>query len=73
MSYLVAKRFKEIGCIALEVKRGKELADFVHRMNHELDSNIEIVTISRPEAYGEYSPYRFVDTYEEFEAETRKL
>ena len=28
---------------------------------------IQLVTISRPSAYGEYEPYRFVSTEEEFE------
>lgn len=27
---------------------------------------IQLVTISRPSAYGEYEPYEFVDTEEEF-------
>ena len=27
---------------------------------------IQLVTISRPSAYGEYEPYHFVDTEEEF-------
>ena len=27
----------------------------------------QLVTISRPSAYGEYEPYNFVDTKEEFE------
>jgi len=28
---------------------------------------IQLVTISRPSAYGEYEPYHFVNTKEEFE------
>ena len=28
---------------------------------------IQLVTISRPTAYGEYEPYNFVETKEEFE------
>lgn len=28
---------------------------------------IQLVTISRPSAYGEYEPYHFTDTEEEFE------
>ena len=27
---------------------------------------IQLVTISRPSAYGEYEPYRFVETKDEF-------
>lgn len=28
---------------------------------------IQLVTISRPSAYGEYEPYQFVETEQEFE------
>lgn len=31
---------------------------------------MQIVTISRPTAYGEYAPYQFVDTEQEFEIMT---
>lgn len=31
---------------------------------------VQIVTISRPTAYGEYAPYQFVDTEQEFEIMT---
>lgn len=34
---------------------------------------IQLVTISRPSAYGEYEPYRFVDSEQEFEQELMKL
>lgn len=30
------------------------------------NDKIQLVTISRPSAYGEYEPYHFVDTKEEF-------
>ena len=34
---------------------------------------IELITISRPTAYGEYAPYQFVDTEQEFEEIGRDL
>ena len=34
---------------------------------------IELITISRPTAYGEYAPYQFVDTEQEFEEIVRDL
>jgi hypothetical protein len=34
---------------------------------------IQLVTISRPSAYGEYEPYRFVTTEQEFEQEVLKM
>ena len=34
---------------------------------------IELITISRPTAYGEYAPYQFIDTEQEFEKIVRDL
>ena len=34
---------------------------------------IQLVTISRPSAYGEYEPYQFVDTEQEFEQKVKVL
>ena len=33
------------------------------------EREIQLVTISRPTAYGEYAPYRFVHSEEEFAAQ----
>lgn len=60
MCYLIAKRFKKSGCIALKAKRGKELADFTTNLQKKLGYDIQIVAITRPTAYGEYEPYHFV-------------
>ena len=54
MCYLIAKRFKKSGCIALKAKRGKELADFTTNLQKKLGYDIQIVAITRPTAYGEY-------------------
>lgn len=67
MCYLIAKRFNKSGSIALKTVRGKELAYFVDRFQEEIGYDIQLVTITRPSAYGEYEPYQFVDSYEEFE------
>ena len=34
---------------------------------------VQLVTISRPTAYGEYAPYHFVDTEQEFQTLVRGL
>ena len=66
MCYVLAKNFNKHGCIALKSEIGKELADFVKTLNElTKDREIQIVTISRPQAYGEYAPYSFVNTKEE--------
>ena len=62
MCYLIAKRFKKSGCIALKAKRGKELADFTTNLQKKLGYDIQIVAITRPTAYGEYEPYHFVNS-----------
>lgn len=54
MCYIIAKRFKKSGCIALKAKRGKELADFATNLQKKLGYDIQIVAITRPTAYGEY-------------------
>lgn len=73
MCYLVAKRINKTGCIALQTEPGEEMAKFTNRIQERLGYDIEIITISRPTAYGEYEPYHFVSSYEEFEKEASLL
>ena len=74
MCYLIAKKFNDVGCIALQTTHGRHLADFKRTLIAEIGTEeVQLVTISRPSAYGEYEPYRFVDTEQEFEQELKKL
>lgn len=73
MCYIVAKKFKKSGCVALKAKRGKELADFASELQEKLGYDIQIVAITRPTAYGEYEPYHFVNSFEEFSYEASQL
>ena len=73
MCYLIAKRMNKPGCIALQTKLGEEMAKFSDEIQERLGYDIEIITISRPTAYGEYEPYHFVNSYEEFEKEASLL
>lgn len=73
MCYLVAKRINKTGCIALQTEPGEEMAKFADEIQERLGYDIEIITISRPTAYGEYEPYRFVSSYEEFKKESSLL
>ena len=66
MCYLIAKKFNKPGCIAYRTKPGKELALFADALQEKLGDDIQIITISRPTAYGEYEPYNFVHSYDEF-------
>ena len=74
MCYLVAKKFNDVGCLALQMTHGQHLADFKEKLMRAVGyDTIQLVTISRPSAYGEYEPYRFVDTEQEFEQKVKKL
>ena len=69
MVYLIVRNDKEIGSIAFKTVLGEALAQFSEITEK---SKIEIITISRPEAYGEYSPYRIMGTKEEFIKEVKR-
>ena len=74
MCYLIAKRADGIGSIALQTSHGKHLVDFKKKLIKEVGvENIQLVTVSRLSAYGEYEPYRFVDTEQEFEESLKLL
>lgn len=74
MSYLIAKRFGEHGCIALKVEHGKALASFELKLYKASNKEVvELIVISRPSAYGEYEPYEFLDTEEEFEEKVMNM
>ena len=68
MCYLIARTQDGIGCLALRISHGKHLVEFKRAVTNAVGyEKIELVTISRPSAYCEYEPYRFVDTGEEFQ------
>ena len=74
MCYLIAKRFDGTGSLALQTTHGQHLADFKRRLIEKIGyDDIQLVTISRPSAYGEYEPYRFVDTEQEFEQIVKRM
>lgn len=74
MAYLIAKDRKSHGCLALKIKHGKKLVELKRRLNQVVGhKGIELITISRPTAYGEYAPYQFIDTEQEFEQLVRDL
>ena len=66
MCYLVAKWFSKEGSLALSAKLGQDLIDFIDKVEARFGStDLQLVTISRPSAYGEYEPYEFVDSENE--------
>ena len=61
MCYLVGKRFDQVGSIAMPTHTGSELASFIDDLESRYGiDDLQLVTISRPSAYGEYEPYSFV-------------
>ena len=66
--YLVAKHADRVGSVALRTFHGKHLTALKRRIEMEVGyQKIQLVTISRPSAYGEYEPYLFADSESEFE------
>lgn len=67
MCYLIAKKFNERGCIALETERGKALAALVEYLSIKtLEHNIQILTVSDMDTFSEYKPYKLIDSESEF-------
>lgn len=74
MCYLIAKNIDQEGCVALRTTHGKHLSSFKRMLEAKVGyDRIQLVTISRPSAYGEYEPYKFVDSEEEFAVEVDKM
>ena len=74
MCYIVAKDRDAHGCFAFKTTHGKHLVELKRELNKAVGyKGVQIVTISRPTAYGEYAPYRFVDTEQEFEQKVKVL
>ncbi|MBE5859838.1 MAG: hypothetical protein E7301_06900 [Butyrivibrio sp.] len=66
MCYLVAKDINKRGCIAYKTKHGPALVALKKELISKVGlERIQLVTISRPSAYGEYEPYSFVKTEDE--------
>lgn len=69
MRYLVMKKRNSVGSYALKIRSGQELSDYIVKLNKiSRGRKIQFITVSRPSAYGEYEPYHFVNTKEEFES-----
>lgn len=74
MSYLVAKHVDRHGCIAIAEKREKHLVELKRKLNADVaKKGVQLVTISRPVAYGEYAPYTILQDEEEFIRKTREM
>lgn len=67
MPYLVAKDSYQHGCYAMPVEHGSMLVELKHDLQAATSvEHLQLVTISRPAAYGEYAPHTIVKDREEF-------
>ena len=67
MCYLIAKKFDKPGCIAVEAQRGKHLAELVSSLGKDLlHKDVQILTVTSMDAYGEYKPYTVLPSEKEF-------
>ena len=67
MCYLIAKKFESTGCVALQTAHGQHLVDLKKGLLQKVGyDDIQLVTISRPSAYGEYEPYEIMESEEKF-------
>lgn len=74
MCYLVAKNKNAHGSYALKTSHGAHLVELKKSLNKDaVPKGIQLVTISRPNAYGEYAPYRIVEDEAEFIETVKKL
>ena len=74
MCYVIANERYAHGSTAFVTVHGIHLADLIRSLNEALgNTGAESMTISRPEAYGEYAPYHFVQTEDEFVAQVLAL
>lgn len=67
MCYVVAKDRYAHGCYAYETRQGRHLVELKKELNEAVGcKGVQIITISRPEAYMEYAPYQIIEDEQEF-------
>lgn len=72
--HLVAKAKNKHGCYTLKTTHGDLFVHLKQELNKNLVSRgIQIVTISRPTAHGEYAPYHFAKNEEDFKKLVLKI
>lgn len=67
MSYLIARCCDGIGCIAFRIPHGPSLVALKKKLIGIIGYGpVELITISRPQAYLEHAPYHVAATEDEF-------
>ncbi len=65
MCYILVKNVNRRGCFAMKTRHGAKLVELKRKLEDMVDADTQVVLISRPSAYGEYSPYSFAESEEE--------
>ena len=74
MVYVVAKNKDKRGCYALKTQAGAHISELKRYLYFDLNlKDLQVVTISRPTAFGEYAPYTFVKDETEFIEKAQSL
>jgi len=64
---LLAKKYREPGCIAVQVERNETTGALVEYLSRKsLRAEIQIVIVSSMEMFGEYKPYHVLESEKEF-------
>jgi hypothetical protein len=61
------------GSIAVEVWKGCDVVGIKKEVGQMVGLDVELITVSRLEAYGEYAPYKVVNGVDEFLREVQEL
>lgn len=67
MCYVVAKKFEQHGCYALNAKRDKTTAALISYLGKRtLEKGIQVLSVSDMDMFGEYKPYIVLKDEKEF-------
>ncbi|MGO0862045.1 DUF6718 family protein [Clostridioides difficile] len=74
MCYVIAKKFNNIGCLALRTEQGDKLGALTEYLSlATLEKNVQIVVLGDIRSYREYEPYRFLDDEGDFISQVLKM
>ncbi|MCC0784528.1 hypothetical protein IR152_15950 [Clostridioides sp. ES-S-0108-01] len=74
MCYIIAKKFDDVGCLALRTEQGEKLGALTEYLSlATLEKNVQIVVLGDTKSFGEYEPYKFLDNEGDFIYQVLKM
>ncbi|MCC0743967.1 hypothetical protein KGF43_15700 [Clostridioides sp. ZZV14-6044] len=74
MCYVIAKKFDDIGCLALRTEQGEKLGALTEYLSlATLEKNVQIVVLGDIKSFREYEPYKFLDNEGDFIYQVLKM